>query len=240
MGKTVRITVPSDGQGYFARECPVCNGFFKVTPGTGLATESDPYCPYCGHRGPGDTFWTTEQIEYARSMILNRVSGQFLQVVNPQEGQGQLGSAGNTTVRETAGPSSVRLYIEPACQVNVTCPACTLKYAVYGPYRWCPDCGRTGTADIALSNLEVATRLLASAASDDAARVKEASAQAGSALRTFEPHRDAVIAAVGADPWTMLPTAGTQLAPDGGAASLADVLTRTAATLSTLTGVHPS
>ena len=142
MGKTVRISFPSDGQGYFARECPACDGFFKVTPGTGLFDGVQSYCPYCGYHGAADTFWTTEQIEYAKSVILNRVSGQFPQVLSEQEVAAKVNApADEGAARTTRGPSPVVLQITAAAQVPIVCPQCTLKYAVYGPHTCCPDCG---------------------------------------------------------------------------------------------------
>ena len=32
------------------------------------------YCPYCGHCGGGNTFFTSEQIEYAKSIVFRKVT----------------------------------------------------------------------------------------------------------------------------------------------------------------------
>ncbi len=244
MSKTVRIAIPSDGHGYFARECPVCNGFFKVTPGTGLTTGTDPYCPYCTHQGAGDTFWTAEQIEYARSMILNRVTGQFLQVVPPEGSPASSGHTGTDTVRDTVGPGSVRLHIEPACQADVTCTQCTLRYAVYGPYRCCPDCGRRETPDIACANLAAAVRLLATSDAGDPVRQRAATDWARAALAALEPFRSRTVDAVGGDAWAALPRDAS--GPSGGDAAadanptLYALLLQTAAALAPIVGLTTS
>ena len=160
MSRTVRIAIPADKDGYFGRECPVCDGFFKVTPGTGLSDATHAYCPYCGHRGTADTFWTADQIEYARSMILNRVSGQFLQVLPPTPDQNADGSAATgITVKDTRGPNPIRLHLAPEFQTDVVCDQCTLRYAVFGAFVCCPDCGASDTPQIADKNRECASKL---------------------------------------------------------------------------------
>jgi hypothetical protein len=159
MGNTVRIAIPSDSDGYFGRECPVCDGFFKVTPGTGLSDTTDAFCPYCGHHGPADTFWTSEQMEYAKSVILNRVTGQFLQVVTPQPpGPGSASPTG-PTVKDTRGADPVRLHLAPEFQADLVCDRCTLRYAVFGRFICCPDCGARGTPQIVQKNEELASKL---------------------------------------------------------------------------------
>ncbi len=76
LGDQVSVPMHSDEDGYFGRECPVeeCRGYFKVTPGTGVQGSPLCHCPYCGHSGDNGTFWTQEQIEYARSFVLRQVT----------------------------------------------------------------------------------------------------------------------------------------------------------------------
>lgn len=158
MSRIVRVSMPADSDGYFGRECPLCDGFFKVTPGTGLADTSDAYCPYCGHRGRADTFWTTDQIEYAQSVILNRVSGQFLHVVPPTPAAAEGRPAPGAGIKDTRGANPVRLYLGPDFQTAVVCDRCSLRYAVFGPFICCPDCGTRGTPQIIEKNLESASK----------------------------------------------------------------------------------
>src|ERR1700693_3569533 len=78
LGQTVSVTLPKDDSGYIGRECPVesCLGYFKVRPGTGLPGADIPcYCPYCGHNGASNTFYTKEQVEFARSVALRQGAG---------------------------------------------------------------------------------------------------------------------------------------------------------------------
>src|SRR5713226_4313855 len=66
------VSIRPDEGGYLGRECPECEHYFKITPGTGLKGEDLPcVCPYCGHHNSHDTFFTQDQIEYAQSVAVN-------------------------------------------------------------------------------------------------------------------------------------------------------------------------
>ena len=68
---------PADRNRFTGRECPqpVCEGYFKIEFGTGLKGDGlSCHCPYCGHAAGHDQFWTKEQIEYARSVAMRRIT----------------------------------------------------------------------------------------------------------------------------------------------------------------------
>src|SRR5580693_2919262 len=79
LGNHFSIQISADEEGYIGRECPVetCLGYFKITPGTGIKGPAPCYCPYCGHSGEHDTFFTQDQIEYAHSIVLRQVTDAF-------------------------------------------------------------------------------------------------------------------------------------------------------------------
>src|ERR1700689_348464 len=76
LGNRFSIPIPPDEDGYVGRECPIkeCLGYFKITPGTGIKGPAPCICPYCGHSGKNDTFWTQEQIQYAHSVALRKIT----------------------------------------------------------------------------------------------------------------------------------------------------------------------
>ena len=76
LGSEFSIPISADDDGYLGRECPVqeCLGYFKLTPGTGIKGPAPCHCPYCGHSGESKTFFTQEQIDYARSVVLRKVT----------------------------------------------------------------------------------------------------------------------------------------------------------------------
>jgi hypothetical protein len=76
LGAQIRVPIEPDEDEYVGRECPAtdCLGYFKITPGTGVKGPAPCHCPYCGHKGESNTFFTQEQIDYARSIVVRKVT----------------------------------------------------------------------------------------------------------------------------------------------------------------------
>ncbi len=79
------VNIKADKAGYTGRECLECGKYFKIKFGTGLPEVTDCHCPYCNHIGPQDEFWTKQQIEYAQSVALNKISGDLLKSMKKME-----------------------------------------------------------------------------------------------------------------------------------------------------------
>jgi hypothetical protein len=54
----------------------------------------------------------------------------------------------------------IRHYREKALETEVACDHCTLRYAIYGVFGWCPDCGVHNSLPILAKNLELARKQL--------------------------------------------------------------------------------
>ena len=63
------------------------------------------------------------------------------------------------------GPHPIRDYREKQLETEVICDKCTLRYAIFGVFGWCPDCGAHNSAQILGKNLELAKKELALAQS---------------------------------------------------------------------------
>jgi hypothetical protein len=170
LGRQFRIPITADENGYLGRECPVheCLGYFKITPGTGVKGPAPCYCPYCGHTGDSNTFFTKEQIEYAQSVVLRKVTDALHKDLKSLEfehkPQGLFGIGFSLKLKESA-PFPIRYYREKELETTVVCDSCTLRYAIYGVFGWCPDCGVHNSLQILLKNLELAGKELTLAAS---------------------------------------------------------------------------
>lgn len=173
LGSQFSIPIAADEEGYLGRECPIqdCLGYFKITPGTGVKGPAPCYCPYCGHKGESNTFFTQEQIEYARSVVLRKVTDALHKDLKSLEfehkPQGLFGIGFSLKVKESA-PLPIRYYREKELETAITCDSCTLRYAIYGVFGWCPDCGVHNSLQILVKNLELARKELALAATADA------------------------------------------------------------------------
>lgn len=154
------VTIEPDTNGYTGRECPNCERYFKIRFGTGLPDATDCHCPYCNHKGSHNEFWTKEQLNYARSVGLNRISRELLGRLKRLERRPDpraLLSIG-ITVKGNATP--IAYYSEKELEERVTCTSCTLAYAIYGTFGFCPDCGVHNSLQILNANFDLILKTL--------------------------------------------------------------------------------
>jgi hypothetical protein len=174
MTHSSEISVPlrADAEGWLGRECPQedCKRYFKLTPGTGLSNIKTCRCPYCGHEASSGNFHTQAQLDHARSVVENQVVDALLKGLKGMEfnhrPRGAFGIGVSMKVTGRAPP--VRGYAEEDLETEVVCDACTLRYAIYGVFGFCPDCGAHNNLGILDANLRLATKMLALAATADA------------------------------------------------------------------------
>jgi hypothetical protein len=151
---------------------PVCEGYFKIQFGTGLKGKDLPcHCPYCGHRASQNKFFTKEQIEYAKSVVLNKVTDALLKDLktlefnHPPRGGFGIG----ISMKMTGRPRPIHYYRERKLETEVVCDQCTLRYTIYGVFGYCPDCGVHNSLQILNKNLDLVEKLLAVAKTQDTA-----------------------------------------------------------------------
>ncbi len=162
----IRIPIFTDEDGMLGRECPAqeCLGYFKIKLGTGLKGENLPcHCPYCGHTGSQNTFWTQEQIEYAKSIALRKLQGVVIQELKKMEfnhpPRGPFGIGISMKVEEGPKPP-VRYYREKVLETRVICDHCGLDYAIYGLFAYCPDCRQHNSYQTLAKNFELIVKML--------------------------------------------------------------------------------
>ncbi len=177
--KRVNVTLPTDENGLLGRECPAeaCLGYFKVKSGTGLkGTDLDCHCPYCGHTASQDHFYTEDQLKYARSVAIQQVQQALRADLKTFEfdhpAKGSFGIGISLTLKDSPRWPLHR-YRENRLETHVTCSGCTLEYAVYGVFAFCPDCGVHNSLQILDRNLDLVRRqlVLASSLADDDMRI---------------------------------------------------------------------
>ena len=175
MGNQINVPIPKDDNGLLGRECPKadCLGYFKVKPGTGLTGVGLLcHCPYCGQTADPNSFWTKEQIQYAKSVALR----QFADAVRKDLKQFEFeypasGAFGiGLSMKLQPGPlPPLRHYREQKLETDVVCDACTLHYAVFGLFAYCPDCGVHNSLQVLLRNLALVAKQLELATSVESA-----------------------------------------------------------------------
>lgn len=168
MSDEIEISVPmsTDEDGFFGRECPdeSCLGYFKVEPGTGLVGKDLPcHCPYCGHTALNDHFWTQDQLEYAKSVAMREAQRHFTGMIQdslPSSPRRPNDFISISWEFKPGSPLPLRHYQEKNLETIVVCDSCGLRYAVYGVFAYCPDCGRHNSLQMLISNLDLAAREL--------------------------------------------------------------------------------
>ena len=166
LGNSIKIPIKPDEEGYIGRECsnPECEGYFKITPGTGLHNITSCYCPYCGHFAKQKSFWTKDQIEYVKSYALSKIMDAVRKDMKELEfdikPKGPFGIGFSMKFKE-GSPVPVRCYREKELETKIICDNCTLRYAIYGVFAFCPDCGTHNSKQILYKNLELAEKEIA-------------------------------------------------------------------------------
>ncbi len=167
------MKMPTDEKGLAGRQCPnpACGKYFKLKSGTGLKGEDLPcHCPYCGFVAGSDEFTTPEQMEYVKAITMNHVSNEIHRMLKRMEfdhkPRGAFGIG--ISMKVTGGPQRFHYsYREKELETDVVCDQCTLVYAIYGAFAFCPDCGSHNSFTILGKNLELAEKLLALAATQE-------------------------------------------------------------------------
>lgn len=167
LGNSISIPILADENSFTGRECPYasCEGYFKIELGTGLRGEGLPcHCPYCGHTAGHDQFWTKEQIKYAKSVAMQKITDaihkDFKKLEFDHKPKGAFGIGISMKVKP-GHPTPIHHYREKNLETEVVCVNCTLRYSVYGVFAFCPDCGQHNSLQILYKNLELVDKMLA-------------------------------------------------------------------------------
>ena len=172
LGSHINVRILPDEHGLIGRECPKaeCEGYFKIQFGTGLKGDSLPcHCPYCAHSAAHTDFFTKVQIEYAKSVALNEVTGAVLKDLKSLEfnhrSHGAFGFG--ISMKVSGEPTPIHYYREKQLETEVICDKCTLRYMIYGVFGFCPDCGVHNSMQILEKNLELVEKMLTIAETQD-------------------------------------------------------------------------
>lgn len=160
-GVKIQVEILTDENGLLGRECPKCKKYFKVKPGTGLSN-STCICPYCQHKAESDEFFTEDQTEYFKSIVLHKVVKPMLDDWGNKLEQSFKKSSFlkfKFSGRDIEFP--IQYYSEKDLETSVICDSCNLSYAIYGVFDCCPDCGRYSTMGVFRKSLEVSKKRLA-------------------------------------------------------------------------------
>lgn len=138
---TFSFSIPIDDEGFIGRECPSCQQYFKLRPGTGLPTKMC-HCPYCEHEGDISGFATASQKEWAKSLAVKALVEPQLKKMTESLRTLERASSEYLKIGVTGGRISLPIssYSEKEVETRILCGGCGLEFAVFGVFARCPDC----------------------------------------------------------------------------------------------------
>lgn len=166
--ETDSVPVPIGAGGLTGRICPKCKKYFRVEFGTGLKkSNASCHCPYCEHVAPHQNFHTRDQLKYGLNELSNRTADRIFHEMEKlskdlTQNFKHLGRFGIKLTAQAHRPVRIPRwqYREKQLETEVVCVNCTLRYAVYGVFAFCPDCGQHNSLQILIKSLEVVEKTL--------------------------------------------------------------------------------
>lgn len=149
-GVGVSVTLPSDEDGYDEKECPNpdCLARFKIHTDdwTSLVADERVFCPVCRHEANSQSWFTPEQIEYAKAVALRQMKGEidraFARGARRSQGRPTSGMLSiSFSYRPGHTPYLAPLSAGAVLEQRSTCEACGCRYASIGAAFFCPACG---------------------------------------------------------------------------------------------------
>lgn len=158
-----KVSVPTDDDGYFGRECPECSQQFRIASDDydSLPDDLRLWCVYCGHNDDHSEFITEQQLErvtraatdYAEQLIGGMLHDTFGGLARRSRG-----SFVQISYRSKPFyPAPLPGIDEERLVRERTCAGCQLSYAVFGEHRFCPVCGLLPALVTALDALAAET-----------------------------------------------------------------------------------
>lgn len=163
MSLSVPIAAEPDQDGYIDRQCPAteCEFLFKVQEEDwrDIVRDEAVWCPFCGHEGPSDQWWTHEQIEKEKEAAFAEVKHRINQSMRRDAERWNRRQPRNAfismTMKVDARPREIVL---PAAatdpmQLRISCAQCGCRYAVIGSAYFCPACGHNAADHVFTQSL---------------------------------------------------------------------------------------
>ncbi len=168
--KKIRVPLETDESGLVGRKCPTdshCLRYFKISPGPDSGNPDQLcICPYCGHQASRDQFFTQDQIKRVESAAFRDIAIPALEDMQRTLAESVRGHK-NITFKPGRMQATLHRYAEEDLETEVVCNGCTFRYAIYGVFAFCPDCGQHNSQQILNKSLDVVEKMLAMAKDAD-------------------------------------------------------------------------
>jgi hypothetical protein len=147
----ISVSMPSDEEGYFDRECPSpeCLFEFKVHEDDwrDKVRDEEVFCPFCGHAADSGKWLTQEQAEHVKKVAFAHLQERIGRAMNRDAENWNRRQPRDSFIRVTMkadirpGPVLVPAAAAESMRLKITCLKCSCRYAVIGAAFFCPACG---------------------------------------------------------------------------------------------------
>ena len=147
---SVTVTLPSDADGYFDRQCPSseCQFSFKIYEDdwSDKVRDEEVFCPFCGYTADSNAWQTQEQHEHAERVALSHIERRIGRAMKRDADRWNRRQPRNSLITMTMNVNSRPRPIPlptaaESMQIKIICSKCECRYAVIGAAFFCPVCG---------------------------------------------------------------------------------------------------
>lgn len=167
---SIPITLHSDGNGFFDRECPNedCLYTFKILMKDWEEKVSDEevHCPMCGYVDTSDKWWTQDQLEKMNEIAISWAMNYV---------QGELNKSFQSLARSTRNNKYLKITYKAGKKISfinnpigqreeweteICCEKCGTHYSVIGSAYFCPCCGYNSAVNSYNDSLDSIKKML--------------------------------------------------------------------------------
>lgn len=142
MDKSLRITIPTDKDGYVLMQCPLCGCYFKLNC-SDIERASEVFCPGCGMKS--DSYVTDEFIELAQAKVMNQLEDEVFTMFKKMEkrtrGKKVSIKAGKKPKPVPENPIRNRVEAMDIAYFKCCDKTCKVKNMIKMTGCYCPFCG---------------------------------------------------------------------------------------------------
>ncbi len=124
------------------------------------ATITHLFCPYCGTQDLKDNFLTEDQLEYLKSVAIQKVMRKLGTQLKGLERQSTRNAFLSLDIKVKVPDPKINKYFEKESRRNIRCNNCGREYSIYGVSFYCPFCGPRDAFSVFEENRESIKRLL--------------------------------------------------------------------------------
>lgn len=167
---SIPVTLQSDENGYFDRECPNENCLYqfkiKLKDWEDKVSDEEVHCPMCGHVDTSDKWWTQDQLEQIQEIAANYAMNYIQAELDKSFRSLERSTRSNKFFKITYKPGKRVSFINnpigqmPEWEQEITCEKCGTTYSVIGSAYFCPCCGYNSASSSFSESLDTIQKML--------------------------------------------------------------------------------